>query len=287
MSPRAPTHAADLPDFLVVGAMKCGTTTLAAQLAQQPGIFMTTPKEPNFFSDDAVWARGEGWYRGLFATAPEGALKGEASTHYTKLPTHPQTLERLAAVLDRPKLVYMIRNPVERAVSHHIHEWTEGAMSDDIVADFARHPELVEYGRYGMQIAPYAERFGATSVLLTSLEALTADPEGEFARVGAFLGRRVAWRPDLGAQNVSAERSRRLPLHGLLVDNPVAALLRRTLVPKAVRTRIREGRRMTARPVLPATLREALEARFGEDRATLAALFPGHPALDACYPFPR
>jgi hypothetical protein len=136
-----------------------------------------------------------------------------------------------------------------------------------------------------MQIAPYVERFGDDNVLLTSLDQLKADGPGELGRIGAFLGRRLAWRDDIGAQNVSAERSRRLPLHGLLVDNPVAAALRRTLVPKSVRTRIREGRRMADRPELPDTLREAIEGEFAADRALLARLFPGHAALDLCYPF--
>jgi hypothetical protein len=129
------------------------------------------------------------------------------------------------------------------------------------------------------------ERFGAESVFLTSLEQLKADGPGELDRIGAFLGRRFSWRDDIGAQNVSAERSRKLPFHGLLVDNPVAAALRRTLVPKALRDRIREGRRMTDRPELPDTLREAIEGEFAEDREVLAALFPGHPVLDLCYPF--
>jgi len=233
-----------LPDFLIVGAMKCGTTTLAAQLAAQPGVFMTTPKEPNFFSDDAIWARGPDWYRGLFAAAAAGDLKGEASTHYTKLPTHPKTLERMEAIVGTPKIVYMIRNPVERAVSHYIHDWSQGRMTASPAEAFARVPEFVDYGRYGMQIAPYVTRFGAQNVCLTSLEQLQAGSVGEFERIGAFLGRRVLWREDLGAQNVSSERARRLPLHGLLVDNPIATPLRRALVPKALRTRIREGRRM-------------------------------------------
>ena len=66
-----------LPDFLIIGAMKCGTSTLQAQLAAQPGIFMTTPKEPNFFSDDAIYANGLGWYEDLFAGAGPDDRKGE------------------------------------------------------------------------------------------------------------------------------------------------------------------------------------------------------------------
>lgn len=277
------------PDFLIVGAMKCGTTTLAAQLARQDGIFMTTPKEPNFFSDDDVFARGLGWYEALFAGAAPGELRGEASTHYTKLPTYPHTIARMAGVLNDPRIVYMIRDPVERAISHYIHEWSLGRMEGDLAAAVDRHPELVDYGRYAMQITPFVAAFGPANVFLTSLEQLKARPGDELARVAAFagLGTPAVWQADLGAQNVSAERYRRLPFHGLLVDNPVAAALRRTLVPKAVRERIRKSRSMETRPDVPDAVRRRLEAAFAEDRARLAELFPGHPALTEAYPFVR
>jgi hypothetical protein len=260
-----------LPDFLLIGAMKCGTSTLAAQLGAQPGLFMTTPKEPNFFSDDAVFALGRGWYEGLFAAAEPGDLKGEASTHYTKLPTYPETLTRMRAVLQSPRLVYMIRDPVDRAVSHYIHEWTEGRMSADPVSAFEQHPELIDYGRYAMQIAPFVAAYGAQAILITSLERLKADPGGELGRVCSHIGMTTppVWRPDLGARNVSAERIRKLPLHGLLVANPVARTLRRALVPRALRARIRQARAYGARPELPDGLRMRLAAIFAEDRARI------------------
>lgn len=281
------SHAGALPDFLIIGAMKCGTTTLQAQLAAQPGIFMTTPKEPNFFSDDPVWARGMDWYRGLYADARPGDLKGEASTHYTKLPTYPDTIARLRAQGIAPRLIYMIRNPLDRAVSHYIHEWSTARMGADPVAEFARHPVLVDYGRYAWQIAPWIDAFGPDAVLLTSLEQLTADPAGELARAARHIGLDgpVAWQADLGAQNVSAQRVRRFPLERLLIGNPVATALRRALVPKSIRTAIRQGRRIKARPELPPALRADLQARFLADRADLARLFPDHPALRLCYPF--
>jgi hypothetical protein len=273
------------PDFLIIGAMKCGTSTLQAQLAAQPGIFMTTPKEPNYFSDDDVFARGPAWYENLYAGAGPGDLTGEASTHYTKLPTWPETLPRLSAWLEgqggaTPKFIYMMRDPLSRAVSHYIHEWTQGVMGADPVEAFRSHPELVAYSRYAMQLAPFVERYGRESILLLRLEQMTADPEGTLARVGAFLGREgLVWNHDLGAQNVSAERIRKLPLQGLIVDNPVAAALRRTLVPKSVRSWIRKSRQMQDRPDLPETLKADLRAVFAEDQAALAALFPGNPAL--------
>lgn len=281
------TPETDLPHFVMVGAMKCGTTTLAAQLARQDGVFMTDPKEPNFFSDDDVHARGEAWYRDLFAGAPPGDIRGEASTHYTKLPTYPHTLDRMAALLPDLRLIYMIRDPVARAVSHYIHEWSEGRMSDDAIRAFAAAPEIVDYGRYGHQIAPFAARYGTECIHLTSLEQIKADPDAEFARIAAFLGlpEGAAWVHDLPAQNVSAQRMRRLPFHDLLIDNPLARTLRHALVPATLRRRIREKRMMTARPEIPEALRRRMQDRFLEDRETLAALFPGHPALDLCYPF--
>ncbi len=269
------------PDFLIIGAMKCGTSTLQAQLAAQPGIFMTTPKEPNYFSDDDVFAKGAAWYDGLYDGAQPGDLTGEASTHYTTLPTHPKTLERMAARLTAPKLIYLMRDPLERAVSHYIHEWTQGVMGDDPVAAFERHPELVAYSRYAMQLEPFVECYGREAILLLRLEQMKADPQGTLTRVGSFLGREgLIWDHDMGAQNVSAERVRRLPLHGLIVDNPVATALRRALVPQSVRRWIRESRQMKARPELPETLKARLREIFAEDQARLAALFPGDPALE-------
>ena len=270
------------PDFLIIGAMKCGTSTLQAQLAAQPGIFMTTPKEPNYFSDDDVFAKGEAWYDGLYDGAGPGDLTGEASTHYTKLPTHPRTLERMAARLAAPRLIYLMRDPLERAISHYIHEWTQGVMGGDPVEAFRTHPELTDYSRYAMQIEPFVARYGRDAILLLRLEQMKADPQGTLDRVGAFLGRDgLVWDHGMGAQNVSAERVRRLPLHGLIVDNPVAAALRRTLVPKSVRRWIRESRQMNDRPDLPETLKARLRGIFAEDQARLAALFPGDPALES------
>ena len=277
-----------LPDFVIIGAMKCGTTTLAAQLAAQPGVFITTPKEPNFFSDDAVFARGLPWYENLFDAARPGDLRGEASTHYTKLPSHPHTLDRLLPVLPGAKLICMIRNPLDRAVSHYIHEWSMGKMSGDIEAAFDQHPELIDYGRYGHQLAPWVESFGRTALFVSSLEVMTAAPQALLDRLSAFLGRPgLVWQAEKARENVSAERVRRMPLQGLLIDNPVATVLRRTLVPKALRDRIRKGRQMQDRPRLTPALRARLEAIFAEDHARLVALLPDCTDIAPSYPFLR
>ena len=263
----------DGPDFMIIGAMKSATSTLHEQLAATPGFFMSRPKEPNFFSDDSQWSRGLDWYAGLFAAAPPGALRGESSTHYTKLPTHLHTLDRLAASVRTRRFVYVMRHPVERLVSHYIHEWTQGVYRESIDEAFAMRPELVDYGCYARQLAPWLERFGARAVLPVFFERLTAAPENEFARITRFLGhvQPVSWPAQLAAQNVSRERLRKSALRDAIVASPLLTALRRKLVPRALRDRIKARWQMRERPALSDKARAEAERRFDADLATLGA----------------
>ncbi len=276
-----------LPDFLIIGAMKCGTSTLQAQLAAQNQIFMTTPKEPNFFSDDDTYALGLDWYKGLFKGAEPHQLKGEASTHYTKLPTYPNCIDRMYGVLQSPKFIYMIRDPLARAVSHYIHEWTMGEMSGNIDAAFEKHPELVTYGQYAMQIEPYIKQYGMEQIHLTSLENLKADPQGTLDDIGNFLELEspLQWQSEIARVNASDERIRRFPLQAILFDNPIATKLRRTLIPHAIRDRIKSERQMSERPKLSSNLLQRLEVIYSEDRTKLQKLFPNYEGLGNGYRF--
>ncbi|MGB7243707.1 MAG: sulfotransferase domain-containing protein [Sulfitobacter sp.] len=276
-----------LPDFLIVGAMKCGTSTLAAQLGAQPGIFMTTPKEPNFFSDDAVYAKGLDWYAHLFDGAQPGDLKGEASTHYTKLPTYPNCVDRLTAVLKAPKIIYLIRDPLVRTVSHYMHEWSMGEFTDDYTETFAAHPEMISYSCYGEQIAPYVEAYGAQNILITSLEELAARPQQTLDEICAFLGHpaKPQWHQEISQMNVSSERIRRFPLHDVLIDSTVATTLRRSLVPQSLRDKIKDARRLYDRPAPPPGLKGQLQNLFDHDYALLRSLFPNSERIDASYLF--
>jgi len=261
------------PDFMIIGAMKSATSTLHEQLAANAGFFMSTPKEPNFFSDDAVWARGLDWYESLFAGAPPGALRGESSTHYTKLPTHPRTLERLTASVATRKFVYVMRHPVERLVSHYIHEWSQGVYDEPIDEAVQQRPELVAYGCYGMQLAPWIESFGEGAVLPVFFERLTAAPQAELERVARFLGHTgpVAWRSELAAQNVSRERMRKSALRDAIVASPLLTVLRRTLIPRALRDHVKARWQMRERPELSAAVRARVEQAFDADLAALGA----------------
>src|SRR5512142_3502978 len=151
---RSPEMMGRGPDFIIIGAMKCATSTLHEQLAIQPGLFMSRPKEPNFFSDDDIYAKGWDWYRGLFEGADERALCGESSTHYTKLPTYPHTVARIRRHLPRVKLIYIMRDPIERLISHYLHESIRGQINVSVDQAIEQHPELTAFGLYSRQLEP-------------------------------------------------------------------------------------------------------------------------------------
>ncbi len=196
---------------------------------------MTDPKEPNFFSDDQTFSKGLHWYSDLFADAPVGACWGEASTHYTKLPTHPLAVERMIKVLPEAKLIYMVREPVGRAFSQLRHHWSERKASADFDNEVRRIPELLAYSRYHEQLSAWREHYSDDQILVVALERLHADPQNEFDRVLRFLDIEGAWVEDAESQNEGAARSRQFPLHGLLIENPVMQSLRRALIPQSLR----------------------------------------------------
>ncbi len=261
------------PDFILIGAMKAGTSTLHDQLAGHPGFFLSTPKEPCFFSDDDVWARGFDWYEGLFAAADRDAICGESSTHYTKRPTLDKAVTRLHDAVPDAKLIYLMRHPVDRLISHYMHEWSEGNISTSLDEAVEQHRELVDYGRYSYQLAPYREAFGAEQILPVFLERHLQDPAAELARVLRFLGCDVSVREEVLAQrsNVSGERMKKSAWRDRAMNLPGATWLRRTLLSESVRERIKSRWRLSERPALSPDARSAVEACFDEDLAILGS----------------
>ena len=260
------------PDFIIIGAMKSATSSLHVQLASHPGIFMSEPKEPNFFSDDDEYRRGTDYYLSLFADARDGDLLGESSTHYTKLPDYPETIPRMKALVPNVRLIYVMRQPIDRLISQYIHQWTQNVIRCDINEALDRYPELISYGRYSYQLEPYFASFGRDSVLPVFFGAVKRKPQRELARIARFIGYRgsVTWKKELGAQNVSAERLRRFRGYRVIVDSPPMVFLRRTFVPQSVRDLVKAQLRMEHRPVLDDSNVTRLEAIFDEDLRTLS-----------------
>jgi len=263
-----------LPDFITIGAMKCATSTLHDQLGAQRGLFMSQPKEPYFFSNDEVYERGIGWYGSLFKDARGDALCGESSTHYTKLPTYPHSVERMRQHVPGAKLIYIMRHPIDRLVSQYVHEWTQGvirASGETIDQALDNHPQLIDYSLYAMQLEPFLDTYGTDQVLPVFFERLHADPQAELERVCRFIGYREKprWEHDLGANNVSAVRLRKSPVRDLLVELPGLKQVRRGLIPQGVRDWVKSLWQVTKRPVLSQAQADRLRDRFDKDLGKL------------------
>jgi hypothetical protein len=259
------------PDFIVIGAMKSATTTLHEQLAVQPGLFMSRPKEPNYFSDDEAHARGWQWYSSLFRSANQGELRGESSTHYTKLPTYPRTVDRMVRELPDIKLIYLMRHPVDRLISHYVHEITCGRIRVPLSQAIYRHPELIDYSRYAMQLRPFLEAYGNRSVLPAFFPRLVHHSQAELERIGHFLGHEgpMVWDFAMKPQNAGRDRLRFSPIREALVRAPVLAGLRQRIVPRQWSQSLKGLWRASVEPPrLPpaqaAYLREVFDADLAE-----------------------
>lgn len=257
-----------LPHFLIIGAMKSATSTLHDQLSNQPGIFMSTPKEPNFFSDDIHWERGMGWYEGLFSEAGPDDIIGESSTHYTKLPTYPHTVERMKSHLPDVKLIYMMRDPVDRLISHYMHGWLEGTIRGDINEAIRKYPELIDYGRYEMQLEPFRQAYGDERILLLHFDDVRAAPQKLLENVCAFIGYRgqPKWNIDLNQRNISSQRLRDSRVRDAIVLNPLASFIRKRFIPRSVRDHVKSFWQMRQRPVLTDASLAYLKKCFAEGR---------------------
>ena len=231
-------NALILPNFIIVGAMKSATTTLAAQLGAQSDIFISNPKEPNFFSDDKNYKKGIKSYSKLFEPGKFYQLRGEGSTHYTKLPTYPKTLERMKNYLPKStKIIYMMRNPIKRIEAQYAHEWSQKLTSDPIDQAVDLMPELWQYSMYYAQIFPFIQHFGRENVLPVFMEHLVHQKQAELQHIADFLGynRKVQWFPEIEHMNNTAARLRMSESSRQLLNNPILSKIRRAIVPQAVR----------------------------------------------------
>lgn len=170
-----------LPNLVVIGAMKCGTTALHRTLDGHPDVAMSAPKELNFFcgarhsplaptevsvepTDGRIWARGN-WHRGLSWYArhftAEAPVRGESSPGYTS-PSHPEVVTRMAALIPGVRLIYLVRDPVARALSqyrHHQREGTETRSVEEAILDPAS--QYLSRGRYYQRLEPFLAHFPA------------------------------------------------------------------------------------------------------------------------------
>ncbi|GAB4534199.1 MAG: sulfotransferase [Pleurocapsa sp.] len=174
----------------IIGAMKCGTTSLFNYLAQHPEISACTVKEPDYFSskNDVNWSKGWEWYKGLWNwdnNIHQVAL--EASVNYTKIPLLPNAAERIAQLKKDCKFIYILRNPIERIESHYIHGQTKNWTVNKQPLEQTVHSHLIEVSKYAKQIDEYSKRFPPEKILILSIEDLKSDTANTLAKVCKFL----------------------------------------------------------------------------------------------------
>ncbi len=188
----SPNKNHTLPDFIIIGAMKCGTTSLHYYLNCHPEISMSRQKELDFFIEERNWNKGVDWYQSQFKSQ-EGVICGEASPHYTSYPIFKGIPERLYDTLPHVKLIYIIRDPIERILSQYIHlyaEEREHRNIEEALMDFEENPNnpYICRSRYYFQLEQYLSYFPSEQILLITTENLAKFPNKTLKNIFKFLG---------------------------------------------------------------------------------------------------
>ena len=222
-----------LPDFLILGAQRSGTTSLYNYLAAHPQVMPAVPSKGVHYFDKHA-ARSLRWYRAHFPTeaqrrrrersAGPPAVTGEGSPYYL---FHPHGPARAAAAVPSARMIVMLRDPVERAYSHYKQEYARGfddAATFEAALDLEssrlegerqrmladpgydshpyQHHAYVTRGEYADQLTAWRERFPAERMLVIGYERFFADPRAGYSEVLRFLGLPDPARPpDFKAYN--------------------------------------------------------------------------------------
>jgi hypothetical protein len=177
-----------LPDFLIIGAMKAGTTTLYNHLRRHPAVFMPAFKEPEFFVAEKSWHRGPAWYASLFADGSSHTVVGEASTSYTKCTEFEGVPARIKSVIPDVRLLYLLRHPLRRIESMYEHMLITGREKRPLDEAVLADQTYVGPSLYGRNLSLYLEHFEPRQILTLFTEDLAEDVPGSLRRVTGFLG---------------------------------------------------------------------------------------------------
>jgi hypothetical protein len=223
-----------LPDFLIAGVPKAGTTALHAALSRHPGLYLSPIKEPKFFLTDGppptrggpgdaltyrehVWERDK--YEALFAAAPPGVPRGEATPLYLH---DPEAMRRIRDLIPDARIIVVIRDPVERAHSNWTHLWSAGL---EPVGDFVRACAEEErrtaagwapfwrytgLGQYGRQLTHAFSLFPREQVLVLRYRLLIDNPVPVLDQICGFLGVETGVLSEIPRENVTAHPERTL-----------------------------------------------------------------------------
>lgn len=181
-------HAA-LPNLIIIGGLKCGTTSIHHYLGLHPEIQMSKPKELNFFCEEQTWDLGLDWYRGRFDD--RFAVRGESSPHYTNQPRFTGVAERIREHAPDTRLLYMVRDPIGRMLSHWRHATGAGYETrTDQMQELLSDPgsAYVQRSQYWMQLQPYLKNFDPDQIEIITQEELQDDRDATMRKAFSFAG---------------------------------------------------------------------------------------------------
>lgn len=166
------------PNLFIIGAQKSGTTSLHSYLGAHPDVFMSSTKEPGYFVPEMdYYPKDLEWYLSLFAGAGGTKVVGESSTHYTKRPFFEGVAERIYAFAPNARFVYVMRDPIRRAISHYWHNKRNFEEHRPILEAMRDAPVYRDFGDYEFQLHPYVEVFGLDRIHVVLFERLAATPQ--------------------------------------------------------------------------------------------------------------
>lgn len=275
-----------LPTFFIIGAAKAGTTSLHFYLDQHPEIGMSTVKEPHFFAgpENGIPFPPErvadlDRYEALFD--PAYRVRGEASPSYTNAPRREGVPERIKELVPEAKLIYLVRDPVERTLSHYQHKTASGKERRPLEEALAGLDDpycyLACHSLYGRQLELYLEHFPAEDVLVVDQAQLLDDRPATLRRVFSFLDVDPGFESERFDEELWRTSERRVSPpghHGFIARTIVP---RTRWVPAGARASLRRTWerafwRQLEKPELTPAQRERLQEFFAPDVERLRAL---------------
>ncbi len=259
-----------LPNFFLIGAPKAGSTSLYHYLRHHPQVFMPAEKEPEYFLGGPEWEHGRERYEALFAGAGDALAVGEASVRYSVHPYRPGAPERIAALIPDPRLLYIVRDPVDRMVSQWMHNVRIYAERRPL-QEALRSERYLTVSRYAYQLERFLEHFPRERLLVVISERMRDDREAELDRVFEFLGVEPRFRSPAFADELNTARAHWTPRAGTRRVRAIRGVPR---VARRIPARIsRPARRLThapsVTPVLSASVAHELRELLSEDVARL------------------
>lgn len=231
-----------LPNLIVIGGMKCGSTSLHDYLNKHPEIFMSEIKELDFFIEDRNYSKGLEWYKNQFDNKYK--INGESSQNYTKRHFFPRVIDKIENDLDENcKFIFIARDPLKRFVSHIKESLSNGTLNYDYNTYFSKVKIEENYhvlcSMYYYQLKPYYDKFGEDRIKIVTLEDLNKNPLKIMNELFLFLGVKSLSNQNFfnEVKNSGSTKIRQNKIGILFSKNPIIKLIK-SLIPNKLRTNL-------------------------------------------------